>query len=200
MNIRDPEFQKISLVTTFLVGVLYVFFFTTYLPFTFKSRRLQMAETRQKYERVQADVTKARAAVERLPELEREVAAIHERWEEVSELLPSSKEVAGFLTRLTVAGQESGVDFKLVEPQPAVDHEFYLAYPTRVEVDGGFHAVGRFLAEVGNAARIVQVRNLRLAAADGGGEGERVVTASFVAEAYASKDDVTGQPTVAASP
>lgn len=190
MDIRSPEFQKCSLVTTFLIGVLYIYFFSTYVPYTFKSTSMELAERRTRQERLQTEVANARAAIDRMPELEREVDAIHQRWEEVSELLPSEKEVAGFLTRLTVAGQESGVDFALVEPQPPVDHDFYLAYPNRVQVDGGYHEVGRFLAEVGNLSRIVQVRDLRLVTGSGANAEEdgRVVSASFIAEAYASKN------------
>lgn len=188
MNIRDPEVQKITLVSSFLVGVLYLFFFTTYAPYTLKSRMLQLEEQRHKVERLQVEVAQARAAVDRLPELEREVTTIHRRWDEVSELLPLEKETASFLARLTVAGQESGVEFGLVEPQPPEDRGFYVAFPTRIQVDGGYHEVGRFLAEVGNSSRIVQVRDLRLTAGPGAaGQGERTVTAAFVAEAYAGK-------------
>ncbi len=191
MDIRDPEFQKISLVTTFLIGVLYVFFFTTYLPFTYPSRTRALKENRAKYERLQADVSKARAAVNRLPALEREVTEVRRRFAEVSELLPDGKEVAPLLTRVTVAGQESGVDFVLFEPQAPQDREFYMAYPTQVQVDGGYHEVGRFMAEVGNLSRIIQIKNLRMTANPSveDGNAERVVTASFIAEAYASKDN-----------
>lgn len=191
MNIRDPEVQKISLVSTFLIGVLYLFFFTTYVPYTFKGRTLELREQRGRLQRLQADVARAQAAIDKLPELEREVAAIHERWEEVSELLPSSKEVANFLSRISVTGQESGIDFALVEPQPPIDHDFYQSFPTNIQVDGSFHQVGRFLAEVGNLGRIVQVRDLRLNTVQGRAEGEddRTVSATFVAEMFASKDD-----------
>jgi Tfp pilus assembly protein PilO len=64
-----------------------------------------------------------------------------------------------------------------------------------VQIDGGYHEVGRFLAEVGNLSRIVQVRDLRLVTGTGANTDEdgRVVSASFIAEAYASKD-VAPQP------
>ena len=97
MNIRDPQFQKILFVSTFLIGFMYVFFFTTHVSFTFKSRSLQLKEHRVRYERLKADVAKAQAAIDKLPELEREVTAIQERWDEVQELLPSSKETATYL-------------------------------------------------------------------------------------------------------
>ena len=177
-----------SLVTTFLIGVLYFFFFTTYAHWTFKSRTLQLKENRGKYERLQADVASARAAIERLPELEAEVTEVHKQWGQVSELLPAEKEIASFLTRMTIAGQESGVHFSLVEPRAPEDRQFYIVFPTSVQVDGGYHEVGRFLAEVGNLSRIVQVRNLEMIAnGDIGEDGDRQVTATFMAETYGSK-------------
>jgi Tfp pilus assembly protein PilO len=69
-----------------------------------------------------------------------------------------------------------------------------------VQVDGGYHEVGRFLAEIGNLSRIVQVRNLEMiASGDIGEDGDRQVTATFMAETYGSKRNSGGAAAVRGS-
>ncbi len=191
MNLRDPRTQRIILVSILGIGILYGYFFTTYVPFTYKARAAEATRVEAELSKLSGDVAKARAAVANLPALERECAEVHERWEIMSELLPTSKEIAGLLTKVTLAGQESGVDFALFQPQPPRAGDFYITYPTQVRVEGGYHQVGRFLAEVANLDRIVNIVDLNLTAAKPDDKSpERTVVAAFTAEAYAFQENV----------
>jgi type IV pilus assembly protein PilO len=189
MDIREPGTQKIILVSALCLGLLYGFFFTAILPFTHKARAAEMEVVEAEMEQLSADVAKARAAVANLPALEQECAEVHERWEEMSDLLPTSKEIAGLLTKVTMAGQESGVHFALFQPGAPRQEDFYTIYPVQLRVEGPYHAVGRFMAEVANLDRIVNVVDLNMIAIDPDERNpERTVVASFTAETYAFKD------------
>ena len=122
-----------------------------------------------------------------LPALERECNEVHQRWELMSEMLPTSKEVASLLTQVTMAGQQSGVEFAIFKPGAPRQEDFYAVYPTQVRVRRRFHAVGRFMAEIANLSRIVNFVDLNFAAADEPTR-ERTVVAGFTAEAYAFQD------------
>ncbi len=197
MNLREPRTLKIILVAILGLGILYGYFFTTYVPFTYKARAAEAAKLEGEMAELSGDVAKARAAVANLPALERECAEVHERWEIMSELLPTSKEIAGLLTKVTLAGQESGVEFALFQPAPPRAGDFYVTYPTQVRVEGGYHQVGRFLAEVANLDRIVNIVDLNMTAAQPDEKlPERTVVAAFTAEAYAFQENL-GQPEVA---
>ena len=187
MNIREPATQKIILATVLSLGLAGVFFFTRVVPFTYPARADRMAETETELARVSSDVAKARAAVANLPALEKECAEVHRRWEHMSEMLPTSKEIASLLTQVTLAGQESGVEFTSFRPASPRTEEFYAVFPTLFRVEGGYHAVGRFMAEVANLARIVNLVDMTFATAKDP-EPDHTVVASFTAEAYAFQE------------
>lgn len=201
MDIRDPGTQRMALIGTLILGLLYGFFFTEILPFTYKARASRAAQAQAHLARLSADVTKARAAVAKLPEVEAEYAKVKERWESMAELLPNSKEIASLLTKVTVAGQESGIDFALFQPGAAREEDFYVTYPAQYRVEGGYHEVGRFMAEVANMDRIVNIVDLSLGTSDPDDRHpERTVAAAFTAEAYAFRDTTGAQGASAASP
>jgi len=192
MNIRDPRIQKIILVSCFTIAVLYVFFFTEVVPFTYKARQAEAEGLHAHLSELSADLTKARAAVANLPALEAEYAEVERRWASMSDLLPSSKEIASLLTKVTVAGQESGIDFALFQPGAQKVEEFFVTYPAQYRIEGGYHEVGRFMAEVANLDRIVNISDLNLAATKPDEDHpKRTVVASFIAEAYAFRDSTT---------
>jgi type IV pilus assembly protein PilO len=201
MDIRDRGTQKTALAGIAALAVLYVFFFTEILPFTFKARAAQAARAQAHCSRLSADVTKARAAVANLPAVEAEYAAVKARWESMSSLLPSSKEIASLLTKVTVAGQESGVDFALFQPAPSRSEEFFVAYPAQYRVEGGYHQVGRFMAEVANMDRIVNITDIAMNATEADDKHpEKTVVAAFTAEAYAFQDSATAARSAAGAP
>jgi type IV pilus assembly protein PilO len=200
MDIRDPGTQKMALIGTLILGILYGFFFTEILPFTYKARASRAAHAQAHLARLSADVTKARAAVAKLPEVEAEYEKVKERWESMASLLPNSKEIASLLTKVTVAGQESGVDFALFQPGPAREEDFYVTYPAQYRIEGGYHEVGRFMAEVANMDRIVNIVDLSLNASEADERHpERTVAAAFTAEAYAFRDTTGAKGAAAAS-
>jgi len=187
MNIREPATQKILLAAILSLGLAAFFFFSRALPINYPARAAKMAESQAELARVSSDVAKARAAVANLPALERECNEVHQRWELMSEMLPTSKEVASLLTQVTMAGQQSGVDFAIFKPGSPRQEDFYAVYPTQVRVEGSYHAVGRFMAEIANLSRIVNFVDLNFAAVDDATR-ERTVVAGFTAEAYAFQD------------
>jgi type IV pilus assembly protein PilO len=194
MNIREPATQKIIIAAILSLGLAFGFFFTRALPITYPARAAKMAETQAELARVSSDVAKARAAVANLPALERECNEVHQRWELMSEMLPTSKEIAALLTQVTLAGQQSGVEFAIFKPGAPRQEDFYAVYPTQVRVEGAYHAVGRFMAEIANLSRIVNFVDLNFAAADEPTR-DRTVVAGFTAEAYAFQDrPVATQP------
>jgi Tfp pilus assembly protein PilO len=88
-----------------------------------------------------------------------------------------------------MAGQESGVRFALFQPGQPREQDFYLIYPVQLRVEGAYHAVGRFMAEVANLNRIVNIVDLTMISTDPDERSpERTVVASFTAETYAFKD------------
>ncbi len=185
LNLRDPRVQG-SLVSGLLgAGALYVFFATTYVPFTYPVNAAKMSELKADFEKKSNDLARARQSVADLPRFQAEFAALHERYEMAAELLPTEKEMPGILRRITLAGQQCGVEFESFRPEAEVVKEHYIEIPIQLHVRGGYHEVGQFLAEVSNMPRIMKISNLQLMANPKVAEDETETTeARFTVTAY----------------
>lgn len=185
LNLRDPRVQG-SLITGLLgAGALYVFFATTYVPFTYPVNTTKLVELKGTFDKKSNDLARARQSVADLPRFQAEFAALHERYEMAAELLPTEKEMPGILRRITLAGQQCGVEFESFRPDAEVVKEHYVEVPIQLHVRGGYHEVGQFLAEVSNMPRIMKIGNLQVLANPKANEDEGETTeARFTVTAY----------------
>jgi type IV pilus assembly protein PilO len=100
-----------------------------------------------------------------------------------AELLPTEKEMPGVLRRLTLAGQQCGVQFESFRPDPEIRKDHYTEVPIQLKIVGGYHQVGQFLAEVANMPRIMRVSNLQVLA-NPKGEDDQTTAADLVITVY----------------
>ena len=162
INLRDPLTRNL-LVVGLLVGVgLYAFFGTTWIPFGYQPTTAKINEIKADFERKSSDLARARQAVADLPRFQAEFAALHERYELASELLPEDREFPGLLRKITLTGQQAGVEFQMVQPEPPVVHGSYIELPVQITVRGTYHQFGQFLAQLANLRRIMNVSEVRI--------------------------------------
>jgi len=180
MNLKDPKVQKILIGVLGILVVSYVYFGTTFLPFTYPVRKAKIQAMEQEYNKLSTELEKARKVVADMPRLEAEYDRLHEQWLSAQELLPEEEEMPDLLRQVTTAGLKAGVTFVLFEPKPDVPREFHVEHPVNVRVRGGYHQVGIFLSRLSNLNRIVNVANLQMvppnAKATGGKGGSKKKT------------------------
>lgn len=162
MNLREPKTQRILIGCIALIAGGYVYFGTTFLPFNYPVRKAKIQELSADYEKLSAEVEKARKVVGDLARLEAEYERLHDQWESAQELLPEEKEMPDLLRQVTTAGSRSGVEFALFEPEAPVAHELYTDHPITVSVRGNYHQVGSFMGRLSNLERIVNVNDLTM--------------------------------------
>ncbi|MCD6378870.1 type 4a pilus biogenesis protein PilO [bacterium] len=172
MDLKNPQIQKSIMVGVFLAIVAYVFFFTSFMPFFYKPMAAEEASLSQEYEKVSAELEKARKTVGNLQQLESEYNRLHRKWMAALTLLPEDDEIAGLLRKITRAGNQAGVSFVLFEPVAKVQKEFFAENPINIKVKGEYHQVGIFLSKVANLDRIVNVSQLQIASLNHNKEGE----------------------------
>ena len=193
MDLKDPKTQKLALVVMGIGLLVYFYIFADFVPFNYKARSAEIGRLKAEYTQKMNELTKAQQLVNRLPELKKEFALLNQRWQVAQELLPSQKEVASLLRKVTIAGQESGVHFVLFkpgEPRPSAD---FTENPVQVTITGGYHRAGAFLAEIADLSRLVNVSQLRLKGFDKG-DLEETVQAEFVATAYTLAEGKPNEP------
>jgi type IV pilus assembly protein PilO len=193
MDLKDPKTQKLALVVMGIGLLVYFYIFADFIPFNYKARSAEISKLKAEYTQKMNELTKAQQLVNRLPELKKEFALLNQRWQAAQELLPSQKEVASLLRKVTIAGQESGVHFVLFkpgEPKPSAD---FTENPVQVTITGGYHRAGAFLAEIADLSRLVNVSQLRVKGFDKG-DLEETVQAEFVATAYTLAEGNPNEP------
>jgi len=161
-SLRDPK--TLRLIATVILGgaAVYVFLATPYLPVNYPVANAKIKDLKADFEKKSNDLARARQSVADLPRFQAEFAALHERYEMAAEQLPTDNEMPGVLRRLTLAGQQCGIQFESFRPDPEVRKEHYTEVPIQLKIVGGYHQVGQFLAEVANMPRIMKVSNLQV--------------------------------------
>jgi len=160
MDFKDPQVQKGVIVGILCALVGYVYFFTSFLPFFHHPMRARVESLSSEYEKMSAELEKARKTVGNLARLEAEYDRLHDKWVAAQGLLPKEKEVADLLRKVTRVGSQAGIDFLLFEPGAPIPKEFITENPVQVKVRGEYHQLGVFLSKVANLDRIVNVSNL----------------------------------------
>lgn len=200
LDLKNQTLLKIILSVLLAVAVLGVFFFTHFLPFGYPTQRDQLSALKADYEKKSTELARARAAVADLPRFEAEYELLHDRWARASELLPTERQLAVLLRKISLAGQQTGVSFVMFKPGASRAESYYTALPVEITVFGGYHQIGSFLAELANLRRIVTVSNLRLAT-NTKGDGLASTSVSLTASAYSlNTTAATAAPAPAAGP
>jgi type IV pilus assembly protein PilO len=183
MNLREPYVQK-GIIGIILVGVLvWLIFFSGYLPFSLRRTSGEVQRLRDELQTVAGELQRLEAAAKSLPRIKRELSMLEERWEILRSLLPRASEMSVLLSSVTTAGMKAGVQFTLFEPGAPEPYDLYTRYPIRVSVTGGYHQVGRFFDNLCNLNRLVGLSQVSITQI---GDGTEAVTveASATVSAY----------------
>ncbi len=162
IDFKDPKFLRWAGAVLVVLVITPLWFTQTTLPVTYASRQQKVSQLETRHQELSRDLEKARLLVRNLERVEREYETLHEQWQVASALLPEENEMPALLRKVTAAGKQSGVDFKLFRPEPAMPREFYTDNPVAVRVEGGYHQTGVFLSRLANLNRIVNVENIRM--------------------------------------
>lgn len=160
MDLNDPRVPRYFLIGICVAGLLYAYFGTSLLPFTYKVQAKELAGLKDRYEKLSLEVNRARQSAKHLPHLEAEYETLRAKWEEANQLLPTENQIGSLLQEISFRGLTCGVDFLLFEPKPPVAAQFYTENPIAIQVEGGYHEIATFLNELAAMTRIVNVRDL----------------------------------------
>jgi Tfp pilus assembly protein PilO len=155
-NQRD---QKMVLLA--LCGVLAVF---SYWYFYLDPQAKELAVVEEHVETLTHLNERAKAELARGdPEKLRQDALEYRRnLDAMRQLVPTSNEVPALLEQVSTAARRVGLDLGGVEPEPVIPGDQFDTYRYRITLEGDYHAVGAFLANVGGLTRIIAPVNVQL--------------------------------------
>ena len=194
-DLKNPAFQKQFLSGMAACGLLGMFFFS-HLPFCYPNQQERVNALKAVYEKKSTDLARARTTVADLPRFEAEYGQLHEQWMLAAELLPTDKDLPTLLRKISLSGQQTGVTFMMFRPNPPRAETYYSEMPVSVIVQGGYHQVGSFLAELANLRRIVTVSDMRLKGMTKADDPNLTTSAEFTASAYSLNTTPVAPPAV----
>ena len=97
-----------------------------------------------------------------LQKFREEYAAVQNRFEEVSKLLPGKREIPELLKSISQQGIDAKLEFRYFSPKPESSKDFYMEIPVSMEVQGGYRDVLDFFDRVGRMDRIVNILNINM--------------------------------------
>jgi type IV pilus assembly protein PilO len=150
----------------------------------------QMQAKNKEYEArvadMQSEIRKGKAIEQRLPEIEREIAGLERKLEDIKTILPSAQETGDLLRWIKNLGDQSNLDLKSFAPGALRPVEFYKEFPIEMQVTGRYHDLGIFLDRVSKYPRIINVDNLQVASAK---EPGKTIRASLTATTFVYAGD-----------
>lgn len=82
--------------------------------------------------------------------------------------LPNKAEIEALLVEVNQAGLGRGLQFELFKPGSEQAKDFYAELPVTVKINGSYHDLGAFAADIAKLPRIVTLNNISIASAPGG--------------------------------
>jgi Tfp pilus assembly protein PilO len=133
--------------------------------FVYTGLQAEIEQKTTERQELQDEVEKGKVTAARLPEFQREVERREATLQALSRILPSSKEVDDLLRKVQQMAAESSLNVLRFHPEATQPREFYAAWPISLELDGNYHNLAYFFDRLSKLSRIVNVSNLKIAAA-----------------------------------
>ena len=97
-----------------------------------------------------------------LNELKKQKEQVQEYVTQLEKQLPGKAEMDALLSDINQAGLGRGLQFELFRPGQVVVKDYYAELPISIKVNGKYHDIGSFAADIANLSRIVTLHNLAI--------------------------------------
>ncbi|MEQ1600849.1 MAG: type 4a pilus biogenesis protein PilO [Methylophilaceae bacterium] len=144
----------LSVIFVFLVAAGYWFFWAPALE-------LLGQEKAKEQELREVFVTKKKQAV-KLEDYKQQMIEIERIFGALLKQLPDKSQMDGLLTDINQAGLARGLEFELFKPGQETIFEFYAEMPISIKVNGNYHELGNFAADISKLSRIVTLNDLTI--------------------------------------
>lgn len=179
INLRTPP--KPVQITVIVIPIIIVLAITVYVVL---QKKEVMDKLKVEITKLDQDIAKKEAMVARLPELKRKYRLMQQELCELEKVVPAEYEVSSFLKQVNNHALERGltvVSWK-EKPQRPYPKGIVNEMPISLVLEGGYHSLGQFMADLTTLDRVVTVSNLSITAPK---KDKGVVNLSFGIEAVA---------------
>lgn len=158
LNEEEKKWFVLGIVFSLLLIVfLIIYFFVFYSP---SINRLDAQERRMRrnIEQLEDEEKQLNEFLEITRD--RKIQELEEAIEQFKDVLPTETEVAGLLELLDDMLTESNLYYTSIRPLSSIEHPMYTELPFRMNIEGGYWELIRFIDLLENAPRFIRVKNL----------------------------------------
>ncbi|MBV6475472.1 MAG: type 4a pilus biogenesis protein PilO [Rhodocyclaceae bacterium] len=148
-----------------------------------EGKRQQEAKLKQEY------LDKKKQAVN-LEEHRKQLAEVDKSFGALLKQLPNKAEMESLLIDINQAGLGRGLQFELFKPGRETIRDFYAELPISLKINGGYHDLGAFAADVAKLPRIVSLANVAFAPDKG---GQLKLDATAMTYRYLDEEELAAQ-------
>lgn len=91
-----------------------------------------------------------------------EITSLRTSIEYYERRIPSEKAFSWLLIELSRVARETGIKYLSITPQTEVKKESYIKVPIRIEIQCGYHNLGKFLSKIENSQRFTNVDDITI--------------------------------------
>jgi len=178
---------QVGITVTLMILVVVVSYY--WFP-GFQQKHEEIKQKQARLDELTAEIQKGINLEKKLPELEREIAALEEQLEELKTIMPPARIDSDIVAKLESVAKRSRLAIRSITANRPRKKDFYDEYPIAIEVQANYHDLAKFFDRIAHLPRIFNVTGVNLRQAGGGaGTTPYSLSASFTAVTFIYRED-----------
>lgn len=155
--IKTSPLKRLTLMLIILISIIISYYFLGYMPLEREIKKLEEENLNltTKYNQFKVKQENYLADLKKLNQLESSYVYLRR-------VLPSTTEIASFLSQLHEQSELAGLELLLIQPMDEEPQEFYIKIPVKLELKGRYHSLAKFFYNVGRLDRIINIEDIHL--------------------------------------
>lgn len=155
-----------------------------------KSQIEDLEGKRQQEDKLKQEYLDKKKQAVNLEEHRKQLAEVDKSFGALLKQLPNKAEMESLLIDINQAGLGRGLQFELFKPGRETIRDFYAELPISLKINGGYHDLGAFAADVAKLSRIVSLANIAVAPDKG---GQLKLDATAMTYRYLDEEELAAQ-------
>ncbi|WP_447929162.1 type 4a pilus biogenesis protein PilO [Vreelandella sp. EE27] len=168
------------------VVLMFALAFGGLMAWQVSDKRARLAEAQREEARLLSEYRVKASEVALLPNVQSQLTTLGGQMDRMRAMLPTSAEIPSLLDSISDAAVDNRLTIEVVRLRTTVSNEHYIEHPLDIQVRGGYHQLGRFVADISQLARIVTQHDLTITPVEPQSD---VLRLSLVARTYSYIDD-----------
>jgi type IV pilus assembly protein PilO len=132
------------------------------IPFSYSTFSTKTKDKEEKLGYLEQESVRLGRKLSGQKEMTDELLALRERWNSEKDLIPAEPDIASMLTMISLTATGCGVTILLVKPEQKRNVKGLVELPVSVTVAGGYHETARFISDILNLPRLLNVGQVKL--------------------------------------